>query len=65
MPHLIVRITVQEFSKWKKVYDSNLLARQSAGLARLSQFDISRGKFRPYLERNVLKTRTRLAENRL
>jgi hypothetical protein len=36
MPHLIVRVTVQDFSGWKLVYDSNLSARQSAGLKELN-----------------------------
>ena len=36
MPHLIVRVTVQDFGRWKLVYDSNLPARQSAGLKELN-----------------------------
>ena len=36
MPHLIIRVTVQDFSKWKPVYDSNLPARQAAGLKELN-----------------------------
>ncbi len=36
MPHLIVRVTVQDFDKWKTVYDSNLPARQSAGVKELN-----------------------------
>jgi hypothetical protein len=36
MPHLIIRVTVQDFGKWKPVYDSNLPARQSAGLKDLN-----------------------------
>ena len=36
MPHLIIRVTVQDFGKWKPVYDSNLTARQSAGLKELN-----------------------------
>lgn len=36
MPHLIVRVTVQDFGRWKIVYDSNLPARQSAGLKELN-----------------------------
>ena len=36
MPHLIIRVTVQDFSKWKQVYDSNLPARQAAGLKELN-----------------------------
>ena len=36
MPHLIVRVTVEDFGRWKIVYDSNLPARQSAGLKELN-----------------------------
>ncbi len=36
MPHLIVRVPVQDFVRWKIVYDSNLPARQSAGLKELN-----------------------------
>jgi len=36
MSHLIVRVTVQDFDRWKIVYDSNLPARQSAGLKELN-----------------------------
>ena len=36
MPHLIVRVTVQDFDRWRIVYDSNLPARQSAGLKELN-----------------------------
>ena len=36
MPHLIVRVTVQDFGKWKTAYDSNLSARQSAGVKELN-----------------------------
>ena len=36
MSHLIIRVTVQDFGKWKLVYDANLLARQSAGLKELN-----------------------------
>ena len=36
MPHLIVRVTVQDFGRWKIVYDSNLPARQLAGLKELN-----------------------------
>jgi hypothetical protein len=36
MPHLIIRVTVQDFGKWKPVYDSHLAVRQSAGLKELN-----------------------------
>lgn len=36
MSHLIIRVTVQDFGKWKQVYDSNLSARESAGLKELN-----------------------------
>lgn len=32
MAHLIVRHTVQDFAKWKRVYDAHRPARQAAGL---------------------------------
>ena len=32
MAHLIVRHTVQDFAKWKPVYDADRTARQAAGL---------------------------------
>ena len=32
MPHVLIRHKVQDFAKWKPLYDANLDARKAAGL---------------------------------
>jgi hypothetical protein len=38
MPHVLVRAKVQDFAKWKVVYDQHLSARKAAGLTERQLF---------------------------